>query len=116
MCKILICKNGGKMKRVLLLVCCIIFFLTQCLFACSGSCLKCHEKLNLEKPKQHKIIKSCIECHGSGCGEDSLINDKSAETSCGSDCFDCHDSLPQDNNHNKIAECIECHDKLSIVK
>jgi hypothetical protein len=104
------------MKRNLIFVCCFLLLSVQYIFACSGSCLKCHEKLNLEQPKQHKIIKSCIECHGNGCGEDSFLKDKSSETSCGSDCFDCHDSLPNDNNHDKIVECIECHDKLSVIK
>ncbi len=104
------------MIRILMVILFFVFVTAQYMFPCSGSCLKCHKKLNLEKPKQHQIIKSCIKCHGKGCGEDSLLTDKSAETSCGSDCFDCHDSLPQDNNHSKIAECVECHDKLSVIK
>ncbi len=104
------------MRKLIFIICCLILISGGNLIACSGSCLKCHPKLNFEKPKQHKIIKSCINCHGSGCGENSLLNDKSAETSCGSDCFDCHNSLPQDNNHEKIAECVQCHDKLSVIK
>lgn len=104
------------MNKIILPVFFVIFLLNNLIFACSGSCLLCHKNLNFDKPKQHKTIKECISCHDTGCNEDSLLNDKSSDTSCGSDCFDCHNSLPNDNNHNKITECIQCHDKLSIIK
>ena len=94
----------------------LILFFNVHVFACSGSCLLCHEKLNLNKPKAHKIISQCIECHSKGCGEDSFFEDKKAETSCGSDCFDCHKTLPKDSEHQQIAKCVKCHTKLDLMK
>lgn len=95
----------------------VILFSVNCsIFACSGSCLLCHEKLNLEKPKEHKIISQCIGCHGKGCGEDSFLEAKPSDTSCGSDCFDCHKTLPQDFTHKQITKCVKCHDKLNSIR
>ncbi|WP_457594436.1 hypothetical protein [Hydrogenimonas sp.] len=75
------------------------------LFACSGDCLACHPvlKKSIDAP-HHRVIKRCIECHkGRSTGA----------SSCGSDCFDCHDrnrlarsSLPE---HRAIAGCARCH-------
>ena len=95
----------------------IFIFLNNYIFACSGSCLLCHEKLNLEKPKEHKIISQCISCHQKGCSEDSLLDEnKSSDTSCGADCFDCHKTLPQDFTHKQITKCVKCHYKLNTVR
>ena len=102
--------------RFLILFISWFFLLNVNAFACSGSCLLCHEKLNLEKPVEHKIIKQCIKCHSSGCGENSLFEDKQSDTSCGSDCFDCHKTFPQDEVHLKIAKCVKCHKKLDLMK
>ncbi len=104
------------MKKFLILLFISSFFITHSIFACSGSCLLCHPKLNLEKPVEHKFITQCISCHKGGCGEQSLSGDKESNTACGSDCFDCHTTLPKDQNHAIIAKCVSCHNKLSVVK
>ncbi len=108
-------KIGGSMRAFLFLIF-FLFCFNSFLFACSGSCLLCHEKLNLKEPKEHRIIAECISCHQKGCGEDSFLKEKSSDTSCGSDCFDCHKTLPQDFTHKQIVQCVKCHDKLNSIR
>jgi hypothetical protein len=105
-----------KFFKILILNTLFIFLTYNFIFACSGSCLLCHKDMDLNKPSQHKIIKECINCHSKGCGENSFLEDKEAETSCGSDCFNCHKTLPKDSSHIKITECVSCHKKLELIK
>jgi hypothetical protein len=106
------------MRKILifLIILIISFVFSINILACSGSCVLCHKNLNFKKPQEHSIILQCINCHEKGCGEDSLFQEKSTDTSCGSDCFDCHKTLPQDTVHLKITKCIKCHNKLDLLK
>ena len=103
------------MIRKFIVVVLLILAFTINAFCCGGSCLKCHPDLNLEKPKQHKIIKDCINCHKKGCGkqEEDLLGD-SGSNACGQDCFQCHTVLPDDNEHKLLSECVKCHKTVNI--
>ncbi len=103
------------MRRFILLCVLIFIFAYSNLFPCGGSCLKCHPNLNFKNPSQHKIIKSCIECHSQGCQkrDDDLFLD-GKNNACGQDCFECHTTLPENKEHKVISECIKCHKTLNI--
>ncbi|WP_457593572.1 hypothetical protein [Hydrogenimonas sp.] len=75
------------------------------LSACSGDCMKCHPvlKKSIDAP-HHRVIKRCVDCH-----KDS----STGVTTCGQDCFECHDKdrlaaskLPE---HRAIKACARCH-------
>lgn len=101
------------LKKIIIIIGVLLFSINA--FCCGGSCLKCHPDLNLEKPKQHKIIKDCINCHQKGCGkqEEDLLGD-SGSNACGQDCFQCHTVLPQDNEHKLLSQCVKCHKTVNI--
>ncbi len=89
------------MKKYLFL---ILMFVSFC-FACGGSCIPCHSKLEpIIDDKDHRVLSKCISCH-----------DKPLEQGqCGADCFDCHkkEKLYSDasvKEHQAISACFECH-------
>ncbi len=106
------------MKKVLLLFISFFFILFNFnLFCCGGSCLKCHPNLNFQNPKEHAIIKTCINCHKKGCGKeekDDLFISTSENNACGRDCFQCHTVLPKDQAHAQISKCVKCHKSVNI--
>lgn len=84
----------------------LLLTLKYFVFACGGTCLECHPKLQpLITDKEHTVLNQCVTCH-----------DKPAQHggACGQDCFSCHDKgkLYSDasvKEHQAIRECYSCH-------
>lgn len=85
----------------------VFLFISTVLFACGGSCLECHPKLEpYIQDKDHIVLNECTTCH-----------DKPSENGmCGEDCFDCHskekiyaqiDVQP----HQELKKCVACHEE-----
>ena len=76
------------------------------LFACSGDCLACHEKLKpYIQDNDHRILTECVSCHN---------EPKSAHGECGKDCFACHDKQKlygktEVTAHASLKSCSQCH-------
>jgi hypothetical protein len=95
------------MKKGLLLLSFSAVF--SILFACTGDCMSCHQKLlpTIQQDKRHTPMMGCIECHSA---------DPNSMAECGSDCFACHPvekiekaGVPA---HNVIRGCRDCHVKM----
>lgn len=100
-------------KKVLLLF--VSVSLQNLLFACGGSCLECHPKLNpYINDQDHQILKECTSCH----------NTPSKSGQCGQDCFDCHSrnkiyAQKDVEAHQALKACKACHeekDNFTLIK
>jgi len=98
-----------KINRTLLLT---LLLAGASLFACDGNCVSCHPKLvkNGKMDKNHKILRTCIQCHT------KKENEKN-HGACGQDCWQCHDitkvnkiDIPQ---HRALPKCIKCHESIN---
>lgn len=94
----------------------VVLFLTMffsLVFACGGSCLDCHPKLQpFIDDQDHRILKECTTCHNQPAQHGGA---------CGQDCFDCHqkEKLYSDTEvkeHQAIKACYECHKDNTILK
>lgn len=83
----------------------LILALSSVVFACGGSCLECHSKLQpYINDQNHSILNKCITCH----------NQPSKNGQCGKDCFDCHSREKLYANkdimaHQELKICGTCH-------
>ncbi|AFL68747.1 hypothetical protein [Sulfurospirillum barnesii] len=90
------------MQKIVLI---LLMGLGTLLFACGGSCLECHPKLEpYSEDKDHRILKECTSCH----------NTPSKNGMCGQDCFECHsrDKLYAQKDieaHQALKACKACH-------
>lgn len=94
----------------------VILFLAMLftlVFACGGSCLDCHPKLQpYIDDADHRILKECTTCHNQPTQHGGA---------CGQDCFDCHqkEKLYSDGEvkeHQAIKQCYTCHKDNTILK
>lgn len=80
-------------------------------FACSGDCASCHFSIDY-KDEKHKIMLDCKSCH-----TDEKLAKIPMQSSCGQDCFSCHDiqKINAVNNaeHRALNTCITCHTSLN---
>ena len=87
--------------RILISLC--MFY--SLLFACGGSCLECHPKLQpYINDKDHTTLNSCVSCH----------DQPSKNGMCGKDCFDCHSrekvyAQKDVQPHQDLKQCSTCH-------
>lgn len=83
----------------------LILALSSVVFACGGSCLECHSKLQpYINDQNHIVLNECITCH----------NQPSKNGQCGRDCFDCHSQEKLYANkeiiaHQELKLCASCH-------
>lgn len=88
---------------------CFVSFYTN-LWACGGSCLECHAKLQpLIDDKDHAVLKECVQCHTTTNANHGV---------CGQDCFDCHPkeklyAHKEVQAHQSLKACITCHKEKS---
>ncbi len=82
------------------------------IYACEGNCVACHPKLikkNGKMDKNHEILTTCKKCHT----KKSLSKVNMGATSCGQDCWQCHDmkKVAKTNikEHKVLNTCIKCH-------
>ena len=81
-------------------------------FACTGDCKTCHQKLDYTKDSRHSPMAVCKTCH---------TDEKMAQIdmgACGADCFACHDmkkiQAPKiAKDHTMLNACMQCHLQLS---
>lgn len=89
----------------------VFLLLSLRLFGCSGDCLSCHPKLNLESDVRHKSLATCVTCHTA-----ESIASQDMGAACGQDCFVCHDAEKLTRSdvaeHGVIKGCIACHTSL----
>jgi len=83
----------------------LLAFFTTIAFACGGTCVECHPKLQpLMQDQEHLVLNQCVTCH----------NKPVEHGACGKDCFDCHGKgkLYADasvKEHQAIQACYVCH-------
>ena len=88
--------------KILVLLVSFIFTL----FACTGDCLSCHQKLapTINTDVRHMPMLTCIRCHAPN------LNSKAE---CGANCYACHPMSKLRKakviEHEVIQECIDCH-------
>ena len=99
------------MKRVVFLL--FVMFLVV-LYACESNCVACHPKLikkNGQMDSDHKILTTCIKCHT----KKSMQKVDMGVTSCGEDCWKCHNikkvAKVNIKEHKALNKCIKCHTK-----
>ena len=89
----------------------ILLVLVGAIFACSGDCASCHFGIDY-KDEKHKIMLDCKVCH-----TDSKLSAQMKLSSCGQDCFACHDiksiNKVQIKEHLALNTCISCHTRIN---
>ncbi|MDE6886987.1 MAG: hypothetical protein K2P17_08145 [Helicobacteraceae bacterium] len=93
----------------------IFFILTlfySIILACSGDCTSCHSNVNY-KDNDHKIMLNCKTCH-----TDEKLARVQMQSSCGQDCFACHNieniNKIKNKEHLALNSCINCHNYITL--